>query len=100
MLFDGNPNNNLFATFEHMKKKEHGGTLELSNLRLAHKKCNTTRHSPNWLHDLVKMAKLSSKLEPNAKKKDTVKIRREATPVLKEEDGAKCGVSKEVQTVS
>lgn len=35
-------------TVDHIKPREHGGTNELSNLRLAHLRCNSARGAPGW----------------------------------------------------
>jgi hypothetical protein len=46
-------------TFEHLTRKVEGGTNEIENLKLAHKKCNNERHSKNSTYDrdLCRIAK-------------------------------------------
>ncbi|WP_367179785.1 HNH endonuclease [uncultured Paraglaciecola sp.] len=41
MIFKANPDNFMdMATIEHLEPISNGGTNDLSNLRLAHKRCN------------------------------------------------------------
>lgn len=41
-------NNMLYATIEHLVPVSEGGKTEIGNLRLACRRCNSSRHSPYW----------------------------------------------------
>ena len=43
MLLDVSSNHPYFATFDHIKPTTFGGTWDVSNLKLAHKVCNSKR---------------------------------------------------------
>lgn len=42
------PSADLFPTREHVIRKADGGTSDMHNLVLACRKCNNTRHGPEW----------------------------------------------------
>lgn len=44
----GNPNADLFATRDHLIRLADGGSDNLSNMVLACRKCNNTRHGIGW----------------------------------------------------
>ncbi len=48
LRFDGNRTSRLFATIDHLTKREHGGRLVLDNCVLACRPCNNERHDKGW----------------------------------------------------
>lgn len=48
MIFAGPQTNPLRATLEHVTRRADGGTSHPSNLRLACRRCNSSRHTPGW----------------------------------------------------
>lgn len=48
-ILDGNPNEDLFATRDHVVRLAEGGADNLSNMVLACRKCNNTRHVEGWV---------------------------------------------------
>jgi 5-methylcytosine-specific restriction endonuclease McrA len=42
------PNADAFPTREHLVRKADGGSSRMENQRIACRKCNNSRHHPNW----------------------------------------------------
>lgn len=49
---DADPNHPLYRSIDHIRPKSKGGTNELSNLRVAHRRCNELRGNGDV--DLIK----------------------------------------------
>lgn len=62
LMFEGSSTGRFFATIEHIKKREHGGNNHLSNVKLACRKCNNSRHSKDWNPKLSKKTKRARRM--------------------------------------